>query len=135
VPILNAYPVRPPRNEFRAGRIRSAEREIYADEGTTNSDPNAPRLGARVLREAGVIHEREEHGWAKDRADPQAGERAFDIVRQDPPSGASRVEAAIELDEVLGRSATLAPNVRRDVRRAKWPQRKVFAAPQRVWFQ
>lgn len=88
-----------------------------------------------VLREAGVIHEREEHGWAKDRADPHAGERAFDTVRQDPPSGVSRIEAAIELDEVLGRSATLAPNVRRDARRANWPQRKVFAAPQRVWFQ
>jgi hypothetical protein len=71
-----------------------------------------------VLREVGVIHEREEHGWANDRADPHARERPFDIARQDPPSGVSREEAAIELDEVLGRSATLAPNVRRDTERA-----------------
>ena len=56
-----------------------------------------------VLREAGVIHARE---------------RAFDIARQDPPSGVSWEEAAIQLDEVLGRSATLAPNVRRDTERA-----------------
>ena len=31
-----------------------------------------------VLQEAGAIHECEEHGWAKDRADPHAREHAFD---------------------------------------------------------
>jgi hypothetical protein len=38
-----------------------------------------------VLQEAGAIHECEEHGWAKDRADPHARERALDTL----PSGAA----------------------------------------------
>ncbi len=37
-----------------------------------------------VLQEAGAIHECEEHGWAKDRADPHAREHALGIARQDP---------------------------------------------------
>ncbi|WP_314963891.1 hypothetical protein [Bradyrhizobium cosmicum] len=54
-----------------------------------------------VLREAGAINECEEHGWAKDRADPHARERALDIARRDPPAGASREEAAAEIRNVL----------------------------------
>jgi hypothetical protein len=43
-----------------------------------------PRVWAiNVLQEAGAIHECEEHGWAKDRADPHARERAFDVARRD----------------------------------------------------
>src|SRR4051794_36619291 len=42
-----------------------------------------------VLQEAGAIHECEEHGWAKDRADPRAREHAFDIARQEPLDGLS----------------------------------------------
>ena len=34
-----------------------------------------------VLIEAGAIHECEEHGWAKDRADPHARDRAVDMAR------------------------------------------------------
>jgi len=40
-----------------------------------------------ALREAGAIHE--EHGWAKDRADPHARERALYLARQEPPDGLS----------------------------------------------
>ncbi|WGD55571.1 hypothetical protein QA641_17805 [Bradyrhizobium sp. CB1650] len=54
-----------------------------------------------VLQEAGAIHECEEHGWAKDRADPHAWERAFDIARQDPPTGFSPEEALAEVRDVL----------------------------------
>jgi hypothetical protein len=54
-----------------------------------------------VLQEAGAIHECEEHGWAKDRADPHARERAMDIARQHPPTGISGDEAAAELRQVL----------------------------------
>jgi hypothetical protein len=46
-----------------------------------------------VLEEAGAIRECEEHGWAQDRADPHARERAFDIARRDRPSGISPEEA------------------------------------------
>src|SRR5690348_11105664 len=42
-----------------------------------------------VLLEAGAIRECEEHGWMRDRADPHARERAFDIARQHPPPGFS----------------------------------------------
>ncbi|WLC16642.1 hypothetical protein [Bradyrhizobium diazoefficiens] len=54
-----------------------------------------------VLQEAGAIHECEEHGWAKDRADPHARERAIDIARQDHPPGVSPEEAVAELRDVL----------------------------------
>jgi hypothetical protein len=54
-----------------------------------------------VLMEAGAIHECEEHGWAKDRADPHARDRAIDMARQDPPPGVSPQAAAVAIAEVL----------------------------------
>ncbi|MEY9417980.1 hypothetical protein ABIF69_004422 [Bradyrhizobium japonicum] len=54
-----------------------------------------------VLQETGAIHECEEHGWAQDRADPHARERAIEIARQDPPPGVSSEAAAVALAEVL----------------------------------
>lgn len=54
-----------------------------------------------VLQEAGAIHECEEHGWAKDRADPHARERASDIAKREPPSGISPHEAVAEVRDVL----------------------------------
>jgi hypothetical protein len=54
-----------------------------------------------VLTEAGAIHECEEHGWAKDRADPHARDRAVDMARQDPTPGISPDAAAAEVREVL----------------------------------
>ena len=44
-----------------------------------------------VLQEAGAIHECEEHGWARDRADPHARERALDFARQDPIESGPRL--------------------------------------------
>ena len=54
-----------------------------------------------VLKEAGAIHECEEHGWAKDLADPHAREHALDIAKQDPPDGLSPDQAVAEVCEVL----------------------------------
>ncbi|MCK1405089.1 hypothetical protein [Bradyrhizobium sp. 76] len=54
-----------------------------------------------VLQEAGAIHECEEHGWAKDRADPHARERAVNIARQEPPDGLSPDHAVAEVRQVL----------------------------------
>lgn len=54
-----------------------------------------------VLQEAGAIHECEEHGWAQDRADPHARERAIDLARQDPPTGISAEEAVAAVRDVL----------------------------------
>ena len=54
-----------------------------------------------VLIEAGAIHECEEHGWAKDRADPHARDRALDMARQDPPTGVSAQAAAVAIAEAL----------------------------------
>ena len=54
-----------------------------------------------VLLEAGAIYECEEHGWARDRADPHARKRAFAVARQDPPSGVSPQAAAVAIAEVL----------------------------------
>jgi hypothetical protein len=54
-----------------------------------------------VLQEAGTIRECEEHGWAQDRADPHARERAFEIALHDPPPGVSPQSAAVAVSEVL----------------------------------
>ncbi|UWU75414.1 hypothetical protein N2603_36090 [Bradyrhizobium huanghuaihaiense] len=54
-----------------------------------------------VLQVAGAIRECEEHGWMQDRGDPHARERAFDIARQDPPTGFSPEEAIAEVRDVL----------------------------------
>ncbi|MBR0931593.1 hypothetical protein JQ561_33710 [Bradyrhizobium diazoefficiens] len=54
-----------------------------------------------VLQEAGAIHECEEHGWAMERADPHARERAIDLARQHPPEGVSTSEAVAELRDVM----------------------------------
>jgi hypothetical protein len=54
-----------------------------------------------VLNEAGAIHECEEHGWMQDRADPHPCDRAFDIVRRDPPAGLSMEAATVAIEEVL----------------------------------
>lgn len=54
-----------------------------------------------VLQEAGAIHECEEHGWAKDKADPHAREHALKIAGQDPPDGLSPAQAVAEVREVL----------------------------------
>jgi hypothetical protein len=54
-----------------------------------------------VLQEAGAIRECEEHGWAQDRADPHARERALDIARWDPPGGVTPDGAVAELRDML----------------------------------
>lgn len=54
-----------------------------------------------VLQETGAIHECDEHGWAKERADPHARERATKIARRDPPQGATADEAVAEINDVL----------------------------------
>ena len=54
-----------------------------------------------MLKEAGAIHECEEHGWMQDRADPHARERAFEIAREYPPYGISAEAAAGAITEIL----------------------------------
>lgn len=62
-----------------------------------------------VLQEAGAIHECEEHGWAKDRADPHARERAFDTARNDPPPGVPPDKAVAEVRNVLASMGDTCP--------------------------
>ncbi|KYG21736.1 hypothetical protein SE92_17010 [Bradyrhizobium sp. AT1] len=62
-----------------------------------------------VLQEAGAIHECEEHGWAKDRADPHARARAIDLARQEPPAGVSPDEAIAEIRDVLDSIGDICP--------------------------
>jgi hypothetical protein len=65
-----------------------------------------------VLLEAGSIRECEEHGWMRDRGDPHARERAFDITRRDPPSGISPEDAAAEIEDILGSIRDASPECR-----------------------
>lgn len=54
-----------------------------------------------VLFEVGAIRECEEHGWAKDRADPHARERAITMARNDPPRGVEPDAAVAAVEDVL----------------------------------
>ena len=62
-----------------------------------------------VLQEAGAIRECEEHGWMQDRADPHSRDRAFDIARQDPPTGVSPEAATVAIAEVLDSTGDTCP--------------------------
>ena len=64
-----------------------------------------------VLQEAGTVRECETHGWMRDKADPHARDRAFDVARRDPPPGVSSEDAVVAIAEVLDGTATPAPNV------------------------
>ena len=72
------------------------------------------RLAIYLLQEAGAIRERDEHGWMQDRADPHACERAFDVVRRDPPPGASPDEALAEVRDVLDSIGDTCPECPRE---------------------
>ena len=65
-----------------------------------------------VLQEAGAIHECEEHGWAKDRADPHARHRAFEIAAQELPPGTSPDAAVAEIRDVLSSIGDTCPECR-----------------------
>ena len=54
-----------------------------------------------VLQEAGAICECEAHGWARERADPHARDRAIELARQDLPDGVSADQAVAEINDVL----------------------------------
>jgi len=65
-----------------------------------------------VLQEVGAIHECEEHGWAKDRADPHARARAIDLAREVPSAGVSPDEATAEIRDVLDSIGDTCPECR-----------------------
>jgi hypothetical protein len=54
-----------------------------------------------VLLEVGAIRECEEHGWMRDRSDPHARERAFDLARRHPPPSVSSQAASVAIAEAL----------------------------------
>jgi hypothetical protein len=54
-----------------------------------------------VLIEAGAIHECEEHGWGKDRADPYARDRALLVARHEAPPGVPPDQAVAAIRDVL----------------------------------
>jgi hypothetical protein len=58
-------------------------------------------------------HECEEHGWMKDRADPHARERAFEIASLDPPSSVTAKAAATAIAEMLDGIGDTCPDARR----------------------
>lgn len=90
------------RNEQGGGRICPGRRDLDADaQGKATHDPDATRLAISLLQEAGAIRECEEHGWMRDRADPHARERAFDIARRDPPDGVSAEKAVAEVQDFI----------------------------------
>jgi hypothetical protein len=72
----------------------------------------------RILLETGAVHECEEHGWIRDRADPHARERAISFARDNPPSGLSPGEAVAAIDEIFGSIGDTCPECPRDAQAA-----------------
>jgi hypothetical protein len=62
-----------------------------------------------ILVEEGAIKECEDHGWAKDRADPHARERAVESARHDPPRGVTSEAAVALLKGVLDSISDVCP--------------------------
>jgi hypothetical protein len=62
-----------------------------------------------ILLEAGAVRECEEHGWAKDRADPHARARAIMIARQYPPSGVTPDAAVASVEDILASIGDVCP--------------------------
>ena len=58
------------------------------------------RWAISVLLEVGAIREWEDHGWMRDRTDPHAQERAFDLARRHPPT-VSPIVASVAIAEAL----------------------------------
>lgn len=56
-----------------------------------------------------MIHECEDHGWMKDRADPYARERALELAREHAPSGVTPDMAAQTVAEVLDATGDTCP--------------------------
>jgi hypothetical protein len=75
----------------------------------TAGDPDAARLRISVLQEAGAIRDCEEHDWMQDRADPHAGERVFDVARENPAAGVSSQTAAVAIRRSPGRDRPATP--------------------------
>ncbi len=67
-----------------------------------------------ILLEAGAIHECEEHGWMKDRANPHARQRALIIAREDPPIGVTSDQAVSAVEDVLGSISDTCPECLRE---------------------
>jgi hypothetical protein len=59
------------------------------------------RWAISVLLDVGAIQECEEHGWMRDRTDPHARERAFDLAHRHPPPGVSSRAASVAIAETL----------------------------------
>jgi hypothetical protein len=67
------------------------------------------RWAVRILLEAGAIHKCDQHGWAKDRADPHAREEALRLARDEPLPGLSSEEAVAAVRGVLGAAGGSGP--------------------------
>ena len=67
-----------------------------------------------VLQETGAIRECEEHGWMRERGDPDARERAFAAARRDPPFRVSSQEAVAAIEDALGSIGVTCPECEPD---------------------
>ena len=70
----------------------------------TRARPNfktVDRWAINLLREVGAIQECDQHGWAKDRADPHARTEALRIARGEPLAGLSPEQAVKAVEDVL----------------------------------
>jgi hypothetical protein len=67
------------------------------------------RWAIKILLEAGAIHECDQHGWAKDRADPHSQEEALRLARDEPLPGLSSEEPVAAVRGVLDAVGDICP--------------------------
>lgn len=85
------------------------------------------RWAISVLLEVGAIRECEERGWMRDRTDPHARKRAFDLARRHPPPSVSSQAASIAMAEALGSigdTCPECPSSSEELDRGRWPIRR-----------
>jgi hypothetical protein len=67
------------------------------------------RWAIELLLQVGAIHKCDHHGWAKDRADPDARSEAFRIAREQPLAGLSPDQAVAAVRETLEATGDTCP--------------------------
>jgi hypothetical protein len=113
--------IRNPCLVLAAGTTRQAIGFVYRRSASNANERRRPTIRSlngwaiSVLYETNAIRECEEHGWVRDRSDPHARERAFDIARLDPPPEFHPKPLLSLLWRCWFQLATPAPNARRRI--------------------
>ncbi|MGJ4891404.1 hypothetical protein ACQR1Y_24685 [Bradyrhizobium sp. HKCCYLRH3099] len=109
--ILESLPCRPSLETPEDSWILPGWREPMPPANTRRQAiPNLERWAFGILRDAGAVTECEEHGWMRERGDPDAVARARRTASDDPPRGVCSSEAIAAIEDVLSAIGDTCPD-------------------------